>query len=145
MSGQFALLAVLLTAAWDGATARGLQVSGGLAVVAGLAIMVAASRRLGRELRTHPAPSSTAVLRVDGAYRFVRHPIYAGLLLMAAGLAAVAGAILAAVAFAALLALLSLKARFEERLLEDRFPGYRDYARRTPRFVPHLPWSRHRG
>ncbi len=139
VAGQFALLGVLLTAVWDGATALGLRVSGGLAVVAGLAIVVAASQRLGRELRTHPAPSSGAALRADGPYRFVRHPIYAGLLLAALGLTAAAGSVVAVLAFAALLVWLTLKARFEERLLAARFPGYLEYARRTPRFVPRLP------
>lgn len=139
VAGQFVLLGVLLTAVWDGVSAVGLRVAGGLAVVAGLAIMVAASQRLGRELRTHPAPSSGAALRVDGPYRFVRHPIYAGLLLMAAGLTAAAGSVVAVVAFAALLVWLTLKARFEERLLAARFPGYIEYARSTPRFVPRLP------
>lgn len=139
VAGQFALLGVLVTAVWDSATAPGLRAAGGFAVVAGLAVAVAASQRLGRELRAHPAPSPTTTLRVDGAYRFVRHPIYAGLLLVAFGLTVAAGSVVAVLASVALFALLSIKARFEERLLAERFSGYPEYARRTPRFVPRLP------
>lgn len=145
VTAQFVLLGALLTAVWDGTAVLGLRVSGGVAVVAGLAIVVAASQRLGRELRTHPAPSSGAALRVDGPYRFVRHPIYAGLLVAALGLTLAAASVVAVLAFVALLALLAFKARFEERLLAERFPGYPEYARRTPRFVPRLPWRTHRG
>ena len=44
-------------------------------------------------------------------------------------------------AFAALLGLLHVKARYEERLLRSRFVGYEAYAARTPRFVPRWPQS----
>lgn len=143
---QFLLLGVLLREVWNGGRAALLWLMiGGVLVAVGAAIAGLGSRRLGRELRTHPAPSDMAVLRTDGAYRFVRHPIYTGVLLLASGFAVVAGTVLAAVTFVALVVLLSLKARFEERLLADRFPGYREYARRTPRFVPRLPGLQRRG
>jgi protein-S-isoprenylcysteine O-methyltransferase Ste14 len=35
-----------------------------------------------------------------------------------------------------LLGLLTAKARWEEELLRRRYPGYDDYAARTPRFLP---------
>lgn len=138
VAGQFILLGALVVEVWGAETSSFRWALGVLAAAGGGSIAVVGSRQLGRELRTHPAPSSTAVLRVDGPYRFVRHPIYSGLLLLAVGLAVIAGTVLAAVTFLALFAMLSLKARFEERLLAERFPGYREYARRTPRFVPRL-------
>lgn len=137
------MLGLELMRARDAVSPRGAAGLGG--VIAGAAVMGLASRRLGRELRAHPAPSSTAVLRVDGPYRVVRHPIYAGLLLFGAGLAAIGFTARAVAAFGALAALLSFKARFEERLLAERFPAYREYARRTPRFVPRLSRPRDRG
>lgn len=141
---QFALLGVLVMELRAGVTASRRGAAGILTALAGAGAMGLASRRLGRELRTHPAPSSGAVLRVDGPYRVVRHPIYAGLLLFAAGLATIASTVRAAAALVGLVVLLSAKARFEERLLTERFPEYREYVRRTPRFVPHLWRSRRR-
>jgi len=139
VTGQFILLGALLVEVGGAEETSSLRwVLGVLAAVGGGAIAIMGSRQLGRELRTHPAPSDRAVLRDDGPYRFVRHPIYAGLLLLAVGLVMVAGTVLAAATFLALFALLSFKARFEERLLAERFSGYREYARRTPRFVPRL-------
>ena len=145
VTAQFVLLGVLAVSV-AGTSGGPIQwAAGAFAIGTGVAVMVVASQRLGRELRTHPAPSAAAVLRVDGPYRVVRHPIYAGLLLVAAGMAVVGGTLLAAAAVVALLALLSLKARFEERLLAERFPGYREYALRTPRFVPAFPRFPRRG
>jgi protein-S-isoprenylcysteine O-methyltransferase Ste14 len=138
VAAQFVLLGLLAFEAWRATSPAGLRVVGGLAVLCGAAILSWGSSRLGRELRTHPAPSPTAVLRVDGAFRFVRHPIYSGLLLLAAGLTLSAASALAVAEWVTLLALLTQKARFEERLLAERFEGYREYASRTPRFVPRL-------
>lgn len=136
VAAQFVLLGLLGFEAWRAVSLPGLRTVGGLAVLGGAAILSWGSFGLGRELRTHPAPSATALLRVDGAYRFVRHPIYSGLLLLAAGLALSAASVLAVAEWMALLTLLTQKARFEERLLSQRFEGYLEYASRTPRFVP---------
>lgn len=112
---------------------RGVGVVG---AVAGGAVVGLASARLGGQLTAHPAPTSETALHTDGPYRFVRHPIYSGLLLFAAGLAAIAGTARVAALLGGLVALLSFKAQFEEGLLVSRFPYYEAYASRTPRFVP---------
>jgi protein-S-isoprenylcysteine O-methyltransferase Ste14 len=77
------------------------------------------------------------VLRTDGPYRITRHPIYTGLLGMVAAtaLAAGLGRWIAVTLFA--LALLLVKIRAEERLLESALGDeYRDYRRRVPMLVP---------
>jgi len=112
---------------------------GVLGVTLGLAAVVLigwATNALGRFLRAHPAPADEAVLRTEGAYGLVRHPIYLGLLLGAAGAALIARTRTAAAALGALAALLHVKSRLEERLLTERFPGYPEYAREVPRLLP---------
>jgi protein-S-isoprenylcysteine O-methyltransferase Ste14 len=94
---------------------------------------------LGRALRAHPAPAAEATLRTDGAYGWVRHPIYSGVLWACAGASVLAGTWRALGAFVALVALLQVKSRYEERLLRTRFDGYEAYAKRTPRFLPRRP------
>jgi len=91
---------------------------------------------LGRGLTALPLPNAQAQLRTGGLYRWVRHPIYSGLLLTAASIAASSGSVPRAVAFALLVTLLTIKARWEEARLQRRFEGYAEYARRTPRFLP---------
>jgi protein-S-isoprenylcysteine O-methyltransferase Ste14 len=109
----------------------------------GLAVMLFAGTALGRGLSAVPIPNRHAVLRTEGLYRWVRHPIYSGLLLGLGATVVAAGSWQRAAAFGALVALLSGKARWEEGQLARRFPGYRDYAARTPRFVP-VPRPRRR-
>jgi protein-S-isoprenylcysteine O-methyltransferase Ste14 len=87
----------------------------------------------------HAAANPTAGgLVTAGPYRYVRHPIYASILLFAA-----AGALgrhrPASFFFLAVLAGAALRAAAEERLLVERYPEYRDYARRTRRFIPWVP------
>lgn len=105
----------------------------------GLGVIVASAWTLGRAASVHPEPTDHSSLRTIGLYRFVRHPIYTGVLLLAVGTAGKAGAVLDLILAVALTSLLIIKARFEERLLAQRFPEYAAYARSTPRFLPRLP------
>ena len=67
-----------------------------------------------------------------GPYAFVRHPIYAGVLLMIVGTMLWWGRLIGVVAFVIIVAGLSVKARLEERLLSRHFPdAYAQYRRRV--------------
>jgi protein-S-isoprenylcysteine O-methyltransferase Ste14 len=95
--------------------------------------------KLGGELRSHPRPPAGAVLRTDGVYARVRHPIYTGILLGAGGAAVLRGRPEPLAAVAVLTAILNVKARYEERLLRDHFGvDYDAYAARVPRFIPRI-------
>lgn len=79
-------------------------------------------------------------LTTSGPYRWVRHPLYAGSMLIAAGFAVASRngwVVLAmAVMFAAIYWPVILS---EEDYLRANFAGYDEYARRVPRL---LPWKR---
>jgi len=138
VGAQLVLLAVIVLAPSDPAWKLPwlLRVIAWLIAGAGVAAIVWGSHSLGSGITPHPAPTPDATLRTDGPYRYVRHPIYSGLLLLAAGVTLALASALKAAAFALLLVVLSIKARFEEGLLAEHFPGYESYARLTPRFVP---------
>lgn len=113
-----------------------LAVVSGAAAVVGLGIMLVAGTALGRGLTATPLPNAHAQLRTTGLYRFVRHPIYSGLLLAAAAFTLGTGSVTRLAVLLLLVVLLTLKARWEEVRLARRFDGYDAYAARTPRFVP---------
>lgn len=138
VAAQFGLLGILGVEVRRTRRIGLLGVLGIGAVALGSALIVLASSLLGRRLRALPAPPAEAVLRTDGIYGVVRHPIYLGLLSCAAGAALLARTPRAAGAFAALSALLHVKSGYEERLLIERFPEYPEYAARVSKLVPGL-------
>jgi len=113
-----------------------LSVACTVATVLGLAVMVIGATGLGRGLTATPLPNAHAQLRTGGLYRFARHPIYSGLLLTMASITVASGSGFRLLALAALVPLLTVKARWEEVRLSQRFEGYASYAARTPRFIP---------
>ena len=105
----------------------------------GLAMVGAGLLNLGTSASPLPLPVAAGALRTGGPFRFVRHPIYSGVMLWAVASASGSGSIVVAMCAAALLAWLSVKARWEEQRLAVHYPGYAEYAARTPRFVPWWP------
>lgn len=136
--GQFALIgALVLTPGADAWPTPGwLDLVCRVLVGIGLVVMVVGGTSLGRGLTATPLPNVHAQLRTGGLYRYVRHPIYSGLLLVAVAITAPSGSVGRLVVLALLVALLTVKARWEEARLTERFDGYAAYAARTGRFVP---------
>jgi protein-S-isoprenylcysteine O-methyltransferase Ste14 len=110
-----------------------------LMVVAGLAFAVWARHDLGRNW------SGTVTVKEDhefvrtGPYRFVRHPIYSGMLLAILGTAIAFGEWRGLVAFGLLTVSLLFKLRMEERFMEETFPdAYPRYRAEVPALIPFL-------
>jgi protein-S-isoprenylcysteine O-methyltransferase Ste14 len=100
-------------------------------LVMGIAVI-----NLGKNLTPLPCPKDDAVLIQAGLYRYVRHPIYFGVLLAAlAWLLIFPGVYILAYAIA-LFILFDIKAKREEVWLVERFPTYKDYQRRVKKLIP---------
>lgn len=111
----------------------------GLGLIAiGSGTLLVSFLRLGRSLTASPIPREGGELVTTGMYSRVRHPIYFGLLTMSFGVMLDAGFWPQIIVFALLYVLLSIKAEFEEGLLMKKYPGYKQYAAKTPRFFPRL-------
>jgi protein-S-isoprenylcysteine O-methyltransferase Ste14 len=87
--------------------------------------------------------STTAVLKENqeliqsGPYRYVRHPIYSGLMLMVLGVAIFYGRAIGFVAFTISFIASWFRARQEEKLLTKHFPEeYPNYKKRVKAFIP---------
>jgi len=89
-------------------------------------------------------PKPKAPLVTTGAYRIVRHPLYASLMFACGGWALFWWNLPGAGAWAGLCLWLWAKARAEERLLRERFPEYAAYAARTGAFIPRIRIFRRR-
>jgi protein-S-isoprenylcysteine O-methyltransferase Ste14 len=113
-----------------------LQVAGMIALLFGLGLAVWARIHLGRNWGMPMTQKNDPELVTSGPYRFVRHPIYSGLLLAIVG-TALATNLSLLIAAAVLGLYFAYSARVEERLLTTSFPvGYPGYRARTKMLIP---------
>ncbi len=141
VAGQVVVLValVLLPGRNDWPTPPWVRTAGQVLVIAGFVLMIAASLRLGRGLTATPVPNARGQLITRGLYRYVRHPIYTGVLLIVAGLTLRSGSVVTLAVAVVTVVFFDRKARWEEARLRERYPGYAEYASHTPRFVPGWP------
>jgi protein-S-isoprenylcysteine O-methyltransferase Ste14 len=121
---------------WPAAVRVPFVVAGAILMAVGLAMLIAGGLFLGSSLTPYPRPRADASLREDGVYSLVRHPMYGGTILVAAGWGMISSP-LALAAGGALGIFLELKSRREERWLLERYAAYQAYRRHTRwKFVP---------
>ena len=113
-------------------------VASALLSFAGIAITLAALWKLNRNLTPFPTPKPGSQLVQTGLYRWVRHPIYTGIILLIFGFAAGVGSVHKLIIAVFLLILFYLKSTYEEKQLLRQYPNYADYGKRTGRFLPNL-------
>lgn len=135
VTAQFVLIALLIwpwtTPAWS------VWVMALLLAGAGIGLWTLAFNRPGN-FNIRPEPKLHTRLVTGGPYAHVRHPMYVSVLLI--GLAVVLLYLdwAKALCWIALFAVLAMKSDIEEKALQQRFPGYRDYASRVGRFFPKI-------
>lgn len=112
--------------------------AGGLLMFSGVALAVAGTFGLGRNLTPYIIPKTGAILLENGAYSLVRHPIYSGLLQMAFGWGLWIHGWLTLCYGLILLVIFDLKSRREEKFLRQIFPGYEAYSGRVKRLIPFI-------
>lgn len=136
------VLSALAGAGWPSAIAPVAYAVGGVLIASGAALLLSGGIGLGsaRALTPFPAPRRDAKLRTNGAYRLVRHPMYAGGILVGAGWSIVFATVPGAVLTLVLAVFADLKSRREELWLDKRFPDYGDYRARTPRRLIPFVW-----
>ena len=82
------------------------------------------------------APVEGNELKTTGAFSYVRHPIYGGLLVAATGLSVATESFQRLLVVFLLYLLLDAKSAYEEKELERIHPAYRAYKQVTPKFFP---------
>ncbi len=126
--------------AWSSvALPNGLRWAGVVLGIPGGLLLVVTFRTLGKNLTDTVVTRAEHTLVTRGPYRWVRHPYY-----LATALAVVANSLVTANWFLALtggivFGLLVLRTRIEEEKLIERFgEEYKEYMKRTGRFLPRL-------
>lgn len=111
----------------------------------GLALFVASWWLLTSAMLQNPFTAVVVRLQTErghhvvdtGPYRWIRHPMYAGFAPLAVGMALWLESYASAIAAIVPLALIVVRAHFEEKFLLRSLPGYASYAQRVRyRFIP---------
>lgn len=127
--------ALLITAALDAGRLGwshvpfGIQAAGAVGIVASFAVIwwcTSANHYLSFQSRIQPERGHRVVR--EGPYAFVRHPMYTSLIVFTASVALLLGSWLALVPASVIAVLLIVRTVFEDQMLKDQLPGYRQYA-----------------
>lgn len=113
-------------------------VAGLVLLVAGGGFGIAGVAALGRNRTPYPQPRAGSELVQRGIYARVRHPLYTSVMLVSLGWALIWQSGPAFHPALALIPFCHAKARREERWLREQFPGYAEYEKCVPRFLPRL-------
>lgn len=112
----------------------------GIAVqIIGWIILLLSFYDLRKSLTALPMPKRNGVLQIHGLYRYMRHPMYVGVLTLSLGICLASTSVAKYLLLIGLYLLLSYKSRYEETLLAAKYPNYQKYMKRTNRFIPRLP------
>lgn len=135
--GWFVLIGLDHRFLWTG-TPLLVQILGAALIGAGLVLVwetFRANTFATTQVRVQTERAQTVV--DTGPYRYIRHPMYAGMVLFTLGTPLMLGSLWGLAATVVLFALLALRTLGEEQVLKQDLAGYGDYMARTPwRIVP---------
>jgi protein-S-isoprenylcysteine O-methyltransferase Ste14 len=138
--GLFIASLLIFSRSSDTSMALPLALAGCLLALAGASLVLSARARLGRAWSLVPKADRGTGPVTTGPYRFVRHPIYVGLALLAVGQAFAFGSWPALlIALSGIVPTFAWRARAEEKLLRRTFgERYEVYRQRTKMIIPYI-------
>lgn len=101
-------------------------------------ILIFAFIALRPSLRVNPVPKEGAKFISSGIYRYIRHPMYSALVLLATGLVAISGSPFSLILWGVLILTLLVKGRLEDYLLAAIHPENIEYQHQVPGFIPNI-------
>ena len=102
--------------------------------ISGAIILVLSLLQLNTNLSPFPSPKKTSSLVQTGLYKFMRHPIYGGIILIGLGFGFYSFSSWKLLITFTLIVFFYFKSRYEEKLLIHKFPEYAEYKKSTGRF-----------
>lgn len=109
-----------------------------LITVTGMLLIALSIIQLKSALTPFPTPTKSGTLITTGVYRYIRHPIYTGILFACLGLSIYSFSIPRIIITFMLYLLFQYKSRYEEKLLIIKYEEYQQYITTTGRFLPKL-------
>jgi len=94
--------------------------------------------QLNKNLTAYPTPKQNAELIKKGVYKYVRHPIYSGIILIAFFYGLFAQSSWKIIISILLFFFFLIKSQYEEKQLEKKYNDYIEYKKHTSRFFPFI-------
>lgn len=139
---QFLLIFLIAYPAGIGVSNLALKIIGYTIFALGAVVITQGTIAIRPALTVLPEPKSGAPLITAGIYRYIRHPMYAALILMGLGLTLARDSSITAVETILLYFLLTAKYRYEDHLLRQRWPEAKIYQARVGALIPKtLRWK----
>jgi len=107
-----------------------------LILILGIFIFGLALIQLNKNLSPFPTPKNDSNLIESGLYKYIRHPIYTGILLIVFGYGVYSQSEFKLIISLLLLILFYFKSSYEEQQLNKKFEKYIEFKRKTGRFFP---------
>ena len=132
---QFVLILLLLS----GTSLNNFSIASSVFITLSLGLVFWAVATMQKsKLRIFPEPSANAVLITSGPYRFIRHPMYTSILLGSIGLLIHQFTPMRSAIVITLAIVLFIKLTWEEKMLCQKFEGYKNYMKQTQRLFPYI-------
>ena len=109
---------------------------GAITTILGGILLAMAIIQLNTNLSPYPSPKSSASLVKTGLYKFIRHPIYTGIILLLSGYAFYDSSGFKLLVASLLTILFYFKSQYEEKKLSSHYNDYLEYKKTTGRFFP---------
>jgi protein-S-isoprenylcysteine O-methyltransferase Ste14 len=117
-------------------------------ILVGAAVVLNGVTEMGSTLSPWPVPAEKGELITTGIFSKIRHPLYAGVLAICAGLSVATDSPTRLLLTAALWYVLELKSDYEEKQLKQAYTEYGEYMNEVPgKFFPQeildvMPWNK---
>lgn len=99
-------------------------------------IIVVALLQLNKNLSPFPTPKNKASLLESGLYKYIRHPIYSGIMVLFIGYSIYQNSLYKLMITFVLVILFYFKSKYEEQQLTLKFSDYKLYKSKTGKFFP---------
>jgi protein-S-isoprenylcysteine O-methyltransferase Ste14 len=93
---------------------------------------------LNKNFSVLPAPVESAKLIKSGPYKYVRHPIYTVVILLALIWISEKFSVVNLIVFISLILIFIVKINYEENFLKKKFPDYENYISESKKLIPFI-------